>query len=108
MNASLFPFALPAGTLEAALGVLIIIDLCLLGTDRQRSAIRLIALQGLTLGIMPLLAHTRSIDAHLVGVAIVFLAIKAVIMPRLLLRTYRRLPTRAPGRQYLVSSCENF
>ena len=100
-SASLLPFAVPMGALEAALGILIIADLCLLGTERQRPAIRFIALQGVVLGIMPLLAHTESVDAHLVGMAVMFLVIKAVIMPQLLLRTYRSLPPAALGQPYL-------
>lgn len=101
MTSALFPFAVPPGLFEAALGLLIIADLCLLGTERQRPAIRFIALQGLVLGVMPLLAHTKNVDMHLVGMAAVFLCIKAVVMPLLLLRTHRRLPPMAAGRPYL-------
>lgn len=87
--------------LQAALGLIVITDLSLLAAERQRLCIRLIALQGVILGLLPLLAHTGSVDAHLVGVTIIFLGVKGVMLPLLLRRTYRQLPPQPPGSPYL-------
>ena len=86
---------------QAALGLIVITDLCLLAAERQRLAIRLIALQGLILGLLPLLAHTGEADAHLIAVSCIFLAIKGLVLPWLLRRTYRILPPQPPSNPYL-------
>lgn len=86
---------------QAALGFIIISDLSLLAAERQRLSIRLIALQGMTLGLLPLLAHTGEVDAHLIAVTCVFFAIKGMLLPYVLRRTYLQLPPQPPSRPYL-------
>ncbi|MDL2209367.1 hydrogenase-4 component E [Desulfovibrio sp. OttesenSCG-928-O18] len=88
-------------TLQAALGVIIITDLCLLATERQRQAIRFLALQGLMLGILPLLGDIAPLTWHLLVLTIAFLLIKAVALPYLLQRSHANLPQSPPLTPYL-------
>lgn len=97
---SSFP-GLNTSGLQAALGLIVITDMCLLAAERQRLSMRLIALQGVILGILPLLAHTGALDAHLIGISAIFLCIKAVALPLLLRRTYKKLPAQPPSNPYL-------
>ena len=87
--------------LGTALGLVVISDFCLLGVERRRLSIRLIGLQGLVLGFMPLLVSGGGADLHLWVTAVVFVAIKAGLLPLLLWRTYKTLPPQPPGAFYL-------
>lgn len=93
--------ALTLDWLQAALGIIVITDLSLLAAERQRLSMRLIALQGIILGLLPLLAHTGGVDLHLIGVTVIFLGIKGVVLPLLLRRTYKKLPPQPPSAHYL-------
>jgi len=88
-------------SIQIALGLIVITDICLLAAERQRLSIRLIALQGVILGLLPLLTHTGEIDARLMAICAVFLLIKAVVLPLILRRTYKKLPAQSPGKPYL-------
>lgn len=87
--------------LQAALGVIIITDLCLLATERQRQAIRLLVLQGLMLGILPLLGDIAPLTWRLLALTGAFLLIKAVALPYLLQRSHANLPQSPPLMPYL-------
>ena len=99
--ATILTSSFSADWLQAALWLIVITDLALLAAERQRLCIRLIALQGCILGLMPLIALPGSIDPHLLGVAAIFLGVKGVILPLLLRRTYRKLPPQPPANPYL-------
>lgn len=68
--------------------VLILSNLLLLGFSRIRSCIRVIAVQGIALGTLPLLVHQESI-AWVLALSAITIAIKGVAFPRLLLTTIR-------------------
>lgn len=87
--------------LLAALGLIVITDLSLLAAERQRLCIRLIAVQGILLGLLPLFAHTGDISLRLLVVTCVFLGVKGIILPLLLMRTYTKLPPQPAGTPYL-------
>ena len=57
--------------LDMLLVFLVLTDLILLGSSRLRNAIRIVALQGLMLGLLPLLAHGHGFgwSAVLLGAA---------------------------------------
>lgn len=95
------PFALSFDSLQAILGLLIITNFALLGAERHGLCIRLIAFQGLLLGILPFIVSSGEPDLHLYAMGGLFLLIKAVILPLLLRRTYRRLPSQ-PSRDPYV------
>lgn len=92
--------------LIAALSLIIITDLALLGAERHRLCIRLIAFQGLLLGILPFLVAKGALDTHLLIMGVIFISIKAVILPLLLRRTYMQLPSQASRAPYVgYSAC---
>ena len=74
---------------DIVLILLTLMDLFMLGAIRLNTSIRLIALQGLALGLMPLLIHGFALDLLLFTMLTV--AVKAVLMPAWLLRTLHRL-----------------
>lgn len=88
-------------TLQAALGLLIIVDLALLATERQRLCIRLIAFQGLILGILPLAGDIAPLTWRLLALVVIFVGIKAAALPYLLQRSHANLPQSAPLPPYM-------
>ncbi len=76
--------------LDPMLVAVMLLNFFLLGTSRIRAAIQVTALQGFTLGMMPLMVHER-IDARVVAVVLMTLALKALIIPGMLLRAMRDL-----------------
>ena len=74
--------------LDTLLVVVVILNVAALGTSRIRAAIRLVALQGVILGIMPLFAHTDT-DAMTFGVAAVAMVLKGGLIPAMLFRAMR-------------------
>ena len=76
------------GTLNLLIGLAMGLNLMALGSSRMPSLIRAMSVQGMVLGIMPLL-----MDHHLVWpvvlVAMATVAVKGVIIPRLLNRAMR-------------------
>lgn len=88
-------------TLQAVLGVILITNLGLLATERQRQCIRLLMLQGLMLGILPLVGDGAPITWHLLALTLAFLLIKSVALPYLLQRSHATLPQTPPLTPYL-------
>lgn len=80
--------------IEAALGLLVLTNLSLLAVERQRLAIRLLGLQGILLGILPVLSQSGPANWRLYAAVVVFLAVKGLVMPWLLMRTCRQLPVQ--------------
>ena len=89
---------------QAVLGLIVLTDLSLLATERRRVCIKIIALQGMLLGILPLLAHEGTAGLYSWVVASIFCATKGVLLPWLLRRTMRKLPPLAPMRPYMGNS----
>jgi len=78
---------------DALLLLVLLTDLALLVTDRLSSSIRLVAIQGVLLGLAPItLAHAFSI--HLAAIVAGTIAIKAVLLPRILLWAIREAEVR--------------
>lgn len=92
---SLLEITIPQ-TLQAALGIIVIADLCLLSTERQRLCIRLLAVQGFVLGLLPLLGDIAPLTWHLLAMTAIFLGIKAVALPYILRRCHTALPQEPP------------
>lgn len=86
---------------QAFLGLVIMTDFSLLVAERQRLSIRLIGIQGMILGFLPMLVHSGETDAHLIAVTCLFFGIKGILLPYLLRRTYLQLPPQPPSRPYL-------
>lgn len=95
-----------ADWLTAFLGLIIITNLALLGAEHHRLSIRLIALQGLLMGLLPLFAGGAEPTLYLAAMSCLFVGIKAVLLPLLLRRTDSRLPPYPPKQPYVgYSAC---
>lgn len=88
-------------SLQALLGLLIITNFAILGAERHRLCIRLIAFQGLVLGLLPFIISGSERDMHFMLTGGFFLFVKAVVLPLLLRRTYMRLPTQGSRDPYI-------
>lgn len=88
-------------SLQALLGIILITDLCLLATERQRQCIRLLAVQGITLGILPLVGDDAPITWHLLVLTLIFLGIKGAVLPYFLQRSHANLPQSPPLPPYM-------
>lgn len=74
---------------DALLILGLVVSLFMLGTSSMRAIIRATAIQGLLLALLPLLLRGR-VELHPLAVGLVTLALKAVVIPRLLLTAMRR------------------
>jgi hydrogenase-4 component E len=75
----------------------LLLDLAALATSRMGAAIRVVAVQGAALSLLPLLlveGQTGDQLAHLAAMALGTLALKAVVIPILLLRAMRKSGAR--------------
>ncbi|GMU20338.1 MAG: hypothetical protein AMXMBFR13_04350 [Phycisphaerae bacterium] len=79
-----------SGLLDPTLVVLILLNFFMLGTSRIRAVIQAAAMQGVLLGLMPLMVHGQ-VGVHITLVAIATLAIKGLVIPNLLHRAMRNL-----------------
>lgn len=75
--------------IDILLVCLVLTDLVLLGSSRLRNAIRIVALQGLMLGLLPLLAHGRGVVWHAVLLGAGSALLKGFVFPSLLTRALR-------------------
>jgi hydrogenase-4 component E len=75
--------------LDAILVLVILTNLWLLGSSRLRACIQAAALQGILLGLIPLLATWPAITARLAGVAAASIVVKAIVLPAMLRRAAR-------------------
>ena len=73
---------------EALLVLVLLLNLIALGTSRIRAVIRTVAIQGVVLGIMPLLVH-EVIDVRVVLVSLATMAMKGVVIPIMLQKAMR-------------------
>ena len=75
--------------IDSILISLVLLDFVLLGSSRLRNAIRIVALQGLVLGLLPLLVHSQGLvwPAMLLGAGSAVL--KGFVFPALLNRALR-------------------
>ena len=72
----------------------VLTNLVLLGSSRLTTCIRLAAVQGMMLGVLPLLVSTRGIGIRVVLLAVVTFALKGLLFPRLLMRAIREADVR--------------
>lgn len=74
--------------LNTTLVVLIMINLSILGTSRIRAVIRMVAMQGVLLGMISLFVHPP-LTISLVATSLVAVIIKAVVIPAIMMRALR-------------------
>lgn len=99
------PVALPLFTLspwiQAILGLILILNLGLLAAERQQICIRLLALQGAAISLLPLVMEWDEASWTLFFLTLAFLGIKGLVLPHMLRRAHRTLPASAPVPPYL-------
>lgn len=69
--------------------LVVLTNLKLLGSSRLGAAIRVVAAQGVMLGILPILAHWPEWSLHFVLLAVGAIAIKGIVFPWFLFRAIR-------------------
>ena len=79
---------------EAVLALLVITDLLLLGSSRLRSCIRVVAVQGAVVSLLPLLLHGGDNAARAWVLTAGGVAVKGAIFPWVLLRVLREAGVR--------------
>jgi len=77
------------GTLNLLIGLAMGLNLLALGSSRLPSLIRAVAVQGMVLGVMPLVIEHESFDWRVVAVALATMVGKGIVIPSLLRRAMR-------------------
>jgi hydrogenase-4 component E len=77
--------------INAIVVLIVIADFLLLGAGWLKSSIRIVALQGLALGLLPLCVHQYGLTLRLAIIAVLVIVLKGIVFPRLLMRSLREL-----------------
>jgi hydrogenase-4 component E len=79
---------------EAVLAILVITDLLLLGSSRLRSCVRVVAMQGIMVSVLPLLLHGGEGVARAWVLTAGGVVVKGMVFPLVLLRVLREAGVR--------------
>ena len=82
------------GWIELLLAALAMTNLALLGSSRLRLGIRIVAVQGVALGLLPLVADERIAGVRVALLAAGTIVLKGIVFPRLLSRARRQANVR--------------
>jgi hydrogenase-4 component E len=80
--------------IDLLLVLVLLSDLTLLGSSRFGGCIRLSAVQGVLLGLLPLLVDRHGPGARLLIFAVILLLLKGYVFPRMLMKTLRTAGVR--------------
>jgi hydrogenase-4 component E len=80
--------------IDPILVFVVLLNLTLLGSSRLAGCVRLSALQGMALGILPLLVAAHGIGVRVVLLALVVFVLKGIVFPQLLFRAIRSADVR--------------
>lgn len=91
--------------MDSILIVVLLLNLFALGNSSIPAVIRTVGVQGALLGVLPLLAHEH-VTIVAVGISVAAVALKGIVIPRMLLRAMREVQIRREVEPYigLVSS----
>jgi hydrogenase-4 component E len=78
-----------SNTADIIMIFLVLTNLMLLGLSRLGACIRIVAVQGILLGLLPLLVKNGSFLAHLIFLSAAIICLKGIVFPGLLMRTLR-------------------
>src|SRR5208282_1529975 len=76
-------------TTNLILVLVVLTNLKLLGSSRLGASIRVVALQGVVLGWLPILAHLQNLSLHFALLAAGTITLKGIVFPWLLFRAVR-------------------
>ncbi len=82
-----------SSTADALLVLVLLLNFFVLGSSRIRSVIYTVAAQGVLLGVLPLLVHS-GVGVRELLVSVGAIGLKAVVIPRMLMRAMTDLPIR--------------
>jgi len=71
--------------------VIILTNFLLLGAGWLKASVRIVALQGFALGLLPLCVHQDGLTIRLTIIAALVITLKGIVFPRLLMRSLREL-----------------
>jgi hydrogenase-4 component E len=78
-------------TIDMIMILLVLSDFVLLGLSRLWTCIRVVAVQGIVLGLLPLMLRSENLELHLIFFSIATISLKGIVFPRLLLKTLREI-----------------
>jgi len=78
-------------SVDTIMVLLVLTNLVLLGSSRMATCIRVVAIQGIALGVLPLLFAADVLEIHLWVLALIIITMKGFVFPGLLSRTLREL-----------------
>jgi hydrogenase-4 component E len=81
-------------TADTIMIFLVLTNLTLLGLSRLGTCIRVVAVQGVALGLLPLLLNEWSLELHLIFFSIAIISLKGIVFPWMLRKTLRDLNTQ--------------
>lgn len=87
--------------IDSALVLLILTNLMVLGSSRLRTAIRAVAVQGIILGLLALVARRGAPSPHAILLGVGSIALKGLLLPWLLFRARRQANVRREPRPYV-------
>jgi hydrogenase-4 component E len=76
-------------TIDMIMIFLVLTNLVLLGLSRLGTCIRVVAVQGIVLGLLPILLNDRHLELHLFFFALATISLKGIVFPRLLNKALR-------------------
>jgi hydrogenase-4 component E len=71
--------------------LLVLINLALLGLSRLSTCIRVVAVQGVMLGVLPLLLNGWNLEFHIIIFSAIIIGLKGIVFPWVLRKTLRDL-----------------
>ena len=98
---ALAPAAAGVSLVDLLMVVVVLTNLTLLGASRLTHCVRVVAIQGVALGVLPLLVHADEVTARLVGFATVVIALKGFVFPWLLTRALREADVRRESEPFV-------
>ncbi|MHB2025747.1 MAG: hydrogenase [Elusimicrobiota bacterium] len=79
---------------QLLLVVMVFLSLYLLGSSSLTGCVRILALQSICLGLLPMAIHERGFPARVLMLSIAFIIIKGILIPRILLYAIREAKVR--------------
>ncbi len=86
---------------DPLLVVVVLTNLTLLGASRAGLCVRIVALQGCAVGLLPWLFHPETPSGHVVALTAAVLLLKGIVFPRLLQRALRDADVRREEEPYV-------
>lgn len=81
--------------------LVLLTDLYMLGASRLAGMVRMVALQGVILAVLPLCQHGVELSVHLAFMSLTYLVVKGIVMPYFLFRALRNIQTRREAEPYV-------